>query len=418
MTRTITTVVVGAGHAGLAMSHRLSARSIDHVVLERGEVANTWKTERWDSLRLLTPNWQSRLPGHRYDGDDLDGFMTMPEVISFIERYAGIVDAPVQTGTTVSRVRRDAYGYEVTTSEGCWRTRSVVVATGACNVAHLPAFAADVPAGIDPLTAAAYRNPDQLADGGVLVVGASATGIQLADEIHRSGRPVTVAVGGHVRAPRVYRGRDIQRWMDDTGMMDERYDEVDDIARLRRLPSLQIVGTPARTTLDLNGLTEIGVRLVGRFAGLRDGRALFSGSLRNVCALADLKIGRLLDAIDLWATERGLDGELEPPWRPAPTIVEDSPPLGIDLTTGGIRTILWATGFRPDYSWLDMPVLDRKGLIRHDGGVVIDAPGMYLLGMPFLRRRKSSFIDGAGDDAEDLSSHLAAYLDSDVPALV
>ena len=418
MTRTITTVVVGAGHAGLAMSHRLSARSIDHVVLERGEVANTWKTERWDSLRLLTPNWQSRLPGHRYDGDDLDGFMTMPEVISFIERYAGIVDAPVQTGTTVSRVRRDAYGYEVTTSEGCWRTRSVVVATGACNVAHLPAFAADVPAGIDPLTAAAYRNPDQLADGGVLVVGASATGIQLADEIHRSGRPVTVAVGGHVRAPRVYRGRDIQRWMDDTGMMDERYDEVDDIARLRRLPSLQIVGTPARTTLDLNGLTEIGVRLVGRFAGLRDGRALFSGSLRNVCALADLKIGRLLDAIDLWATERGLDGELEPPWRPAPTIVEDSPPLGIDLTTGGIRTILWATGFRPDYSWLDMPVLDRKGLIRHDGGVVIDAPGMYLLGMPFLRRRKSSFIDGAGDDAEDLSSHLAAYLDSNVPALV
>ena len=165
-------------------------------------------------------------------------------------------------------------------------------------------------------------------------------------------------------------------------------------------------------------MTEIGVRLVGRFAGLRDGRALFSGSLRNVCALADLKIGRLLDAIDLWATERGLDGELEPPWRPAPTIVEDSPPLGIDLTTGGIRTILWATGFRPDYSWLDMPVLDRKGLIRHDGGVVIDAPGMYLLGMPFLRRRKSSFIDGAGDDAEDLSSHLAAYLDSNVPALV
>ena len=264
------------------------------------------------------------------------------------------------------------------------------MATGACNVAHLPAFAADVPAGIDTLTADAYRNPDQLADGGVLVVGASATGIQLADEIHRSGRPVTVAVGGHVRAPRVYRGRDIQRWMDDTGMMDERYDEVDDIVRLRRLPSLQIVGTPARTTLDLNALTEIGVRLVGRFAGISDGRAQFSGSLRNVCALADLKLGRLLDAIDVWATEHGLDGELEPAWRPAPTIVEDSPPLGIDLTSGGIRTIVWATGFRPDYSWLDVPVLDRKGLIRHDGGVVVDAPGMYLLGMPFLRRRKST----------------------------
>ena len=337
MARNITTVIIGAGHAGLAMSHRLSARSIDHVLLERGEVANTWKTQRWDSLRLLTPNWQSRLPGFRYDGADPDGFMTMAEVISFIERYAEVVDAPVQTGTTVTQVRPASNGYVVATSEGCWNAPTVVVATGACNVADLPPFAADVPAGIDTLTPATYRNPDQLADGGVLIVGASATGIQLADEIHRSGRQVTLAVGGHVRAPRVYRGRDIQRWMDDTGMMDERYDEVDDIVRLRRLPSLQIVGTPTRTTLDLNALTSIGVRLVGRFAGISDGRAQFSGSLPNVCALADLKLGRLLDTIDEWATGHGLDGELEPAWRPAPTIVEDSPPLGIDLTRGGIR---------------------------------------------------------------------------------
>ena len=180
---------------------------------------------------------------------------------------------------------------------------------------------------------------------------------------------------------------------------------------------MQIVGTPSRATLDLNALTSIGVRLIGRFVGISDGRAQFSGSLRNVCALADLKLGRLLGAIDEWATEHELDGELEPAWRPAPTIVEDSPPLGIDLTRGDIRTIVWATGFVPDYSWLDMPVFDRKGLIRHDGGVVVDAPGMYLMGMPFLRRRKSTFIDGAGDDAEDLSSHLTAYLNGHVAAL-
>jgi putative flavoprotein involved in K+ transport len=412
--RDVTTVVIGAGHAGLAMSQRLSARSIDHVVLERGQVANTWKTQRWDSLRLLTPNWQSRLPGFRYDGDDPDGFMTMPEVVSFIETYAGVVAAPVQTETTVARVRPTADGYTITTNDGSWRAPTVVLATGACNVAHLPPFAAAIPAGVDSVTADVYRNPGQLADGGVLVVGASATGIQLADEIHRSGRDVTLAVGGHVRAPRTYRGRDIQRWMDELGMMDERYDEVDDIVRVRRLPSLQIVGTPARTTLDLNALTSIGVRLVGRFAGISDGRAQFSGSLRNVCALADLKLGRLLDAVDEWATERGLDGELEAPSRPAPTVVDDSPPLGLDLTTGEIRTILWATGFRPDYSWLDAPVLDRKGLIRHDGGVVVDAPGLYLMGMPFLRRRKSTLIDGAGDDAEDLSAHLSMYLDRHV----
>jgi putative flavoprotein involved in K+ transport len=415
--RTITTVVIGAGHAGLAMSQRLSARSIDHVLLERGEVANTWKTERWDSLRLLTPNWQSRLPGFRYDGADPDGYMTMPEVISFIERYAVAVDAPVQTGATVTQVRPSSNGYVVTTSAGRFEAATVVVATGACNLAHLPSFAAEIPPAIDTLTAAAYRNTERLADGGVLVVGASATGIQLADEIHRSGRPVTLAVGNHVRAPRVYRGRDIQRWMDDVGLMDERYDEVDDIARLRRLPSLQVVGTPARETLDLNALSAVGVRLVGRLAGFNDGRAQFSGSLRNVCALADLKLGRLLDSIDEWATGHGLDGQLEPPWRPAPTMVDESPLLGLDLARDGIRTIVWATGFRPDYSWLDVPVLDRKGQIRHDGGVVVDAPGMYLLGMPFLRRRKSTLIDGAGDDAEDLSAHLAAYLDRDVAAL-
>ena len=418
MAREITTVIIGAGHAGLAMSHRLSARSINHVLLERGAVANTWKTERWDSLRLLTPNWQSRLPGFRYDGADPDGFMTMAEVIAFIQRYADVARAPVQADTTVAQVRRASDGYVVTTSEGCWNARTVVVATGACNVAHLPPFAADVPACVDSLSAASYRNPDQLADGGVLVVGASATGIQLADEIHRSGRPVTLAVGGHVRAPRMYRGRDIQRWMDITGMMDERYNEVDDIVRLRRLPSFQIVGTPMRTTLDLNALTNVGVRLVGRFAGINEGRAQFSGSLRNMCALADLKLGRLLDSIDTWATEHGLDGELEPAWRPPPTTVEESPRLHIDLTRGEIRTILWATGFRPDYSWLDVPVLDRKGMIRHDGGVVVDAPGMYLLGMPFLRRRKSTLIDGAGDDAEDLSVHLASYLDGRVAAAV
>jgi putative flavoprotein involved in K+ transport len=415
--RSIATVVIGAGHAGLAMSQQLCARSIDHVVLERGEIANTWKTERWDSLRLLTPNWQSRLPGFRYDGDDPDGFMTMPEVISYIERYATVVRAPVQTRTTVTNVRRAATGYVVATSEGCWNASTVVLATGACNVAHLPPFATVVPKAIDVVTPAAYRTPDQLTDGGVLVVGASATGVQLADEIHRSGRPVTVAVGAHVRAPRTYRGRDIQRWMDDIGLMDERYDEVDDIVRVRRLPSMQIVGTPNRTTLDLNALTSIGVRLVGRFAGISEGRAQFSGSLRNVCALADLKLGRLLDTIDEWATEHGLDGELESAWRPAPTIVEDSPPLAIDLTGGEIRTIVWATGFRPDYSWLEVPVLDRKGLIRHDGGVVVDAPGMYLMGMPFLRRRKSTLIDGAGDDAEELSFYLASYLDGRVAAL-
>jgi len=405
-----TTIIIGAGHAGLAMSRCLAERAIEHVLLERGEVANTWKTERWDSLTLLTPNWQSRLPGYGYEGDDPHGYRAMPETIAFIERYADVISAPVQTHTEVTSVRPGNGGYAIATGQGEWQCQAVVLATGACNIPHVPAVAQAVPETITTLTPAAYRNPGELEEGGVLVVGAAATGIQIAEEIHRSGRPVTLAVGEHIRAPRVYRGRDIEWWMDAAGVLDERYDEVDDINRARSVPSLQLTGSPERRMIDLNALTSIGVKLVGRFAGINDGTAQFSGSLKNLCALSDLKMNRLLDTIDEWATDNGLDDAVDPPHRFAPTEVDTSPPLGMDLESGEIRTIIWATGFRPDYSYLDVPVLDRKGRIRHDGGIV-EAPGMYLMGIQFLRRRKSALIDGAGDDARDLSAHLASYLD-------
>ena len=395
------------------MSRCLADRSIDHVVLERGEVANSWRTERWDSLRLLTPNWQSRLPGFGYEGEHPDAYRTMPEVIDFIDRYARVISAPVQTHTTVTSVRSADTGYLVTTDRGDWLCRTVVLASGACNIARVPAVAEATPSAITAFTPIQYRNPGQLDEGGVLVVGASATGTQLAYEIHRSGRPVTMAVGEHIRAPRIYRGKDLEWWMDAAGVLDERYDEVDNIVRARRVPSLQLAGSPERMTLDLNALTSIGVKLVGRLAGINDGKAQFSGSLRNQCALSDLKMGRLLDTIDEWASENGLDGEVDAPHRLAPTEVDESPPLGLDLADGKIKTIIWATGFHADYSWLHAPVFDRKGQIRHDGGIV-EAPGMYLMGIQFLRRRKSALIDGAGDDARDLSDHLASYLDGRV----
>jgi len=392
------------------MSWWLAQRSIEHVLLERGEVANSWSSERWDSLRLLTPNWQSRLPGYGYEGEQPDAFRTMAQTVAFIQRYAELIAAPVKTHTKVTLVRRSGSGYEVATEQGNWRCRTLVLASGACNIAQVPALAQGLPSAISTLTAMQYRNADQLQSGGVLVVGASASGTQIAEEIQRSGRPVTLAVGEHVRVPRVYRGKDIQWWMDAAGVLDERYDEVDDIVRARNVPSLQLAGSPERRTLDLNALTRMGVKLIGRLAAIHEGKAQFSGSLRNQCALADLKMNRLLDTIDQWASENGLDDKVSAPQRFEPTAVEASPPLAIDLTRGEIKTIIWASGFRPDYSWLEVPVLDRKGRVRHDGGVVVDAPGMYLMGMPFLRRRKSSLIDGAGDDARDLSAHLASYL--------
>ena len=398
------------------MSRCLTERAIDHVVLERGEVANSWRTERWDSLRLLTPNWQSRLPGYSYEGNDPDGYRSMSETIEFLDRYAHVISAPVETHTTVTSVKRDGRGYAVATDRGVWRCRTVVLASGACNIARVPALSQAVPPGVSTLSAMDYRNSDQLDPGGVLVVGASATGTQLADEIHRTDRPVTISVGEHIRAPRVYRGRDLEWWMDAAGVLNERYDEVEDINRARKLPSLQLAGTADHSTLDLNSLTSMGVKLIGRLAGINDGKAQFSGSLLNQCALSDLKMGRLLDTIDEWASDNGLDGEVEAPHRPVPTAVEDAPPLGMDFTSGEIKTIIWATGYYPDYSWLDVPVFDRKNRIRHDGGIVNEAPGMYLMGIQFLRRRKSALMDGAGDDARDLSTHLAAYLDGAVTA--
>jgi len=237
MSEHVPAVIIGAGHAGLAMSACLSGLGIDHLVLERGEVANSWRTERWDSLRLLTPNWQSRLPGHRYAGPDPDGFMSMPEVVDFVAGYAKLIDAPVRTQTTVTRLARSDAGYTVETDRGTLATRAVVLASGASNLPAVPAVRGALPEDVASLTPMDYRNPGDLPPGGVLVVGASATGVQLAKEIHDSGRSVTLSVGEHVRLPRLDRGRDIQWWMDASGVLDESYREVDDLVRARGVPS-------------------------------------------------------------------------------------------------------------------------------------------------------------------------------------
>lgn len=399
-------VVIGAGHAGLAMSHELGARGMNHVVLERGEVAHSWRTQHWDSVRLLTPNWMTCLPGRAYDGDDPDGYMSAGEVAGFVAGYARQMGAPVRSHTTVTEVRAEGSGYRVATDRGDWLCRAVVLASGAFGRPVVPRLAEQVPHGVQQLTTHSYRHPAQLPAGGVLVVGASATGVQLAQEIQGSGRAVTLAVGEHVRLPRVYRGRDIQWWMHATGVLDQRIEEVDDRERARRIPSPQLAGTPGRSTLDLNVLQAQGVEVVGRLAGIRDDQALFSGSLRNLCALADLKMSRLLEAIDEWALRSGVAAG--PQERPAPTHLDAAPRLTLPLGQR-VRTIVWATGYRPDYGWLKLPVLRSDGSLLHDRGVV--APGLVALGLPFLRRRKSSFIHGAQDDVRELAVHLAAHLD-------
>lgn len=411
-----TTVIIGAGHAGLAMSRRLTERSIDHVVLERAEVANSWRTERWNSLRLLTPTWQNSLPGLAGTADDPDSFLTMPAVVDLITGYASAIGAPVRTGTTVTRVRAASTGFEVTTDRGSWTSAAVVIASGAANIATVPDAAADVPSGVATMSTMTYRCPEQLADSGVLVVGGSASGVQLADEIRRSGRRVVLSMGEHVRLPRQYRGRDIFWWLDTIGLLDERYDEMEDLARARRVPSPQLIGSVDGRSIDVNTLSDIGVEIVGRLGAIRAGVAQFSGGLQNQCALADLKMGRLLRRIDEWVSDHHCD-DVE---RPQPIESSHSnarPTLDMDLLQHDIGTIIWATGYRPDYSWLDIPVLDRRGRLVHDGGTVTAAPGLYVLGTSLLRRRRSSYINGAATDTAELADHLQQHVRTTTPTV-
>jgi putative flavoprotein involved in K+ transport len=400
-----TVAIVGGGQAGLAMSSCLSRRGISHVVLERGRIAERWRSERWDSLRLLTPNWMTRLPGFAYDGDDPQGFMAMPEVVGFFERYAATVNAPVIDETTVFSAVPTSDGYELATSSGSIRCRFLVAATGACATPWIPAVAARLPDRIFQTSPKYYKRPDQLPDGDVLVVGASASGVQLARELQISGRQVTLAVSAHTRIPRRYRGLDIHEWLDMMGTLDRAHDSFDDLDTARREPSLQLVGDAAGRSLGLDDLQRHGVRLAGRLTSVGDRSANFNGDLRRVVADADAAQTGLLDKIDRWVADRGLDAELDAVDRPDPVSV-GAEVDALDLS--GLESVVWATGYRPDFSWLSSPHVDRHGSVRHVGGVAED--GLYVLGLPLTRTRKSTFIDGVGADAEAHADHIARRL--------
>jgi putative flavoprotein involved in K+ transport len=401
------TVIVGAGQCGLAMSHELSRRSIDHVVLERGRIGNSWRTERWDSLRLLTPNWLNGLFGHM--PSDPDGYMPAADFAKDLATAAAGFSAPVMERTPVISVRAWDNGYMVQTGQGALGCASVVLATGACGLPRVPAFASSLPTSVTQFTSLSYRNPSQLPDGSVLVVGASASGLQIARELTLSGRRVTLAVGQHTRLPRVCRGADILTWMHLVGVLDTPFTRVDDLERLRRQPSLTLLGDPERPDLDLNALQALGAEIAGRLVAVTEARVWFSGSLANLCASSDLKMNRLLDRIDAWVLASGFEELVDPSERFAPTQIPDDPILSLDLRAQGVGSVIWATGYTPDHSFVDLPVFDRKGRIRHHGGVV--GNGIYVMGLPYMRTARSSHISGAQRDARALARHLAGSLE-------
>ncbi|HEX5132468.1 MAG TPA: NAD(P)/FAD-dependent oxidoreductase [Candidatus Krumholzibacteria bacterium] len=403
------TIIIGGGQAGLAMSRCLAAHGIDHAILERGEVAERWKHERWDSLHMLTPRWQSRLPGWSYTGPDPDGYMTRIEVIDYLERYARSFAAPIHNGVSVHALERDGWGFRVRTGEGVWHARTVVMATGQCDRPNVPSMAAALSPYVTQVTPDRYRNPSQLKDDGVLIVGASATGIQLASEIARSGRPVTLAVGRHTRLPRDYRGRDILAWFDAMGILTETTAQAWDVAASRRQPSLQLVGSDDRRSLDLDVLRNQGVRIAGRMIGAHGRRVYLADDIGASIDRAEVKMHEQLDRVDRFIAQMGIGDAHPAEDRPRRVIAPLAAPGTIDLEHENIRTVLWATGYRRNYHWLRLPVLDARGELIHDGGITAE-PGLYALGLNFMRRRNSSFLDGVGADACELADHIAAHM--------
>lgn len=400
------TVIIGGGQAGLALSYSLTEAGIDHVVLERGRLAERWRSERWDSLRLLTPNWMTRLPGLAAATDDPDGFMSKDEVVDLLEAYACSFNAPIRQGATVTEVRSDRGVFTVRTQDDLIEARNVVVATGHCGLPSIPSFARRVDGDIEQLHAARYRSPSALRDGGVLVVGAGASGIQIAAELQASGRQVVLSSGRHARAVRRYRGMDVWWWLERIGSLDDTVDEVGDIEAARRTPSLGLTGFGGGSDIDLGRLSRQGVTIAGRLSELNGRHAEFDHNLDTDIPRADERLRVLLDRFDLAAAREGLDPFIEPPTRPLPVTVRNRLEGWTDLGDTAVNTILWATGYRPSYPWLQVDVTDESGAIVHRRGVT-SVDGLYVLGQRFQWRRGSHLIDGVGRDAEFLASQIS-----------
>ena len=410
MVTRVETLIIGAGQAGLALSRHLTSLGSEHLVVDRGRVAERWRTQRWDSFRLLTPNWQLRLPGHAYAGSDPDGFLTREQIVGFFDRYAESFDAPVRTGVTVHRVRPvngAAQEWIVETSAERFVAANVVVATGYHDLPRIPlpcsrALSIDVA----QYHTSDYRHPKQLPSGGVLVVGAGPSGQQIADELALAGRTVVIAVGRHRVLPRRYRGRDAHWWMEQMGAFDRTIDNLPDPQAVRSAPAFVLAGE--RRDLNLRRLAKHGVLPVGRMAGALGSTVWFHDDLAANVAAADDNVRRFREAVDAFIARTGIDAAA--PEAPLPS---DAPwaltaPRLLHLGHTGISAVIWATGHRRHYSWIDAPVFDAAGEPVQRRGVT-DAPGLFFLGLRWMYRRSSDTIHGVGADAAHLAGLIARH---------
>ncbi|MGH8486027.1 MAG: flavin-containing monooxygenase, partial [Pseudomonas sp.] len=385
----IDTLVVGAGQAGVAMSEHLSRLGVPHLVLERNRIAEAWRTGRWDSLVANGPAWHDRFPGLEFDGLDPDAFAAKDQVADYFEAYAQKFNAPVRTGVEVTKLERNVGrpGFTVETSDGVIEATNVVVATGPFQRPVIPAIApTDSP--ITQIHSAAYRNPEQLAEGAVLVVGAGSSGVQIADELQRAGKQVYLSVGAHDRPPRAYRNRDFCWWLGVLGLWD-----AEGVQPGKEHVTIAVSGARGGHTVDFRRLAQQGMTLVGLTKAFNGGVVSFESNLADNIARGDENYLALLDAADAYITANGLDLPLEPEARimlPDPACISN-PILELDLAKAGVTTVIWATGYSVDYDWLKVNAFKADGKPQHQRGVSSE-PGIYFVGLPWLARRGSAFI--------------------------
>ena len=391
MSERVETVVVGAGQAGLATSFHLARRGGEHVVLERGRVGETWRSQRWDGFVLNTPNWSIRLPGAEYDGDEPEAFMPRDDLVRYLEDWARATDAPVREGVDVTGVSRAEEGWLVETSAGPLAATNVVVAAGSFPRPYVPSVAAALPAWVQQVRSDEYRRPEALAAGAVLVVGSGQSGCQIGEELLRSGRDVYLAVGRCPWFPRRRHGHDFIHWAIELGLMDERVESLPDpAARLACNPV--ITGNDGGHDCNPRTVARDGATLVCRIDGVDDGRLRLAPGLNETLSAGDAFFGRILASID--DLVGGPDADAAP-LEPFP--VEERAEL--DLEAAGIGSVVWATGFRPDLSWIDVPLADEHGWPRQRDGLT-EYPGLAFVGVHWMRKRQSALLLGVGEDAE------------------
>jgi putative flavoprotein involved in K+ transport len=400
-------VVVGGGQAGLSMSYCLAQRGIDHVVLERDRIASEWRAARWDSFCLVTPNWQCRLPGFPYTGDDPDGFMVRDEIVDYVESYAAFFGPPVAEGVTVTDLTSAGAegGFVLDTTEGEMAAGQVVIATGGYHVPRIPRFAERLAPTVVQISSSQYINAESLPAGDVLVVGTGQSGCQIAEDLHLAGRTVHLCVGGATRTARFYRGRDVVAWLDDLGYYDMPVHEHKLGAGVRAKANQYVTGRDGGRDIDLRQFALEGMRLYGRVTGLRDGVLTFAPDLKRNLDNADASSEAIKDTIDEHIAEHGIDAPSEerytPVWQPGVQ------PRELDVAAAGIASVIWCMGFASDFTWVNAPIFDGRGRPCHERGVT-DVPGLYVLGLPWLYTWGSGRFSGVARDAEYLAERIAA----------